>query len=48
MKIIPVTTFDEVLDHALVQKLVAIEWPNVDSVTVSEQPEKDVGGVVTH
>ena len=48
MKIIPVTTVDEVLDHALVQKLVAIEWPNVDSVTVSEQPEKDVGGVVTH
>jgi ATP-dependent Lon protease len=48
LKIIPVTTVDEVLDHALVQKLVPIEWPNVESVSVSEQPEKDVGGVVTH
>ncbi len=48
LEIIPVTTVDEVLDHALVQKLVPIEWPNVEPVTVSEPPEKDVGGVVTH
>lgn len=48
LKIIPVTTVDEVLEHALVQKLVPIEWPNVESVTVSEPPEKDVGGLVTH
>jgi ATP-dependent Lon protease len=48
LKIIPVNTVDEVLDHALVQKLVPIEWPNVETVAVSEQPEKDVGGVVTH
>ena len=48
LKIIPVATVDEVLDLALVQKLVPIEWPSVESVAVSEQPEKDVGGVVTH
>ena len=48
LKIIPVSTVDEVLDLALVRKLVPIEWPNVEPVAVSEQPEKDVGGVVTH
>ena len=48
LKIVPVATVDEVLDLALVQKLVPIEWPNVEQVTVSEQQEKDVGGVVTH
>jgi len=48
LEIIPVTTADEVLDHALVRKLVPIEWPDVEPVTTAEQPEKDVGGVVTH
>ena len=48
LKIISVSTVDEVLDLALVRKLVPIEWPNVEPVAVSEQPEKDVGGVVTH
>ncbi len=48
LEIIPVTTADEVLDHALVRKLVPIEWPDVDPVATSDQPEKDVGGVVTH
>ena len=48
LEIIPVTTADEVLDHALVRKLVPIEWPDVDPVSTSEQPDKDAGGVVTH
>ena len=48
LEIIPVTTADEVLDLALVRKLVPIEWPDVDPVSTSDQPEKDVGGVVTH
>ena len=48
LEIIPVTTADEVLDHALVRKLVPIEWPDVEPVATAEQPEKDVGGVVTH
>ncbi|NKB22000.1 MAG: endopeptidase La [Alphaproteobacteria bacterium] len=48
LEIIPVTTADEVLDHALVRKLVPIEWPDVDPVSTSDQPDKDVGGVVTH
>ncbi len=48
LEIIPVTTADEVLDHALVRKLVPIEWPDVDPVSTSEQADKDTGGVVTH
>jgi ATP-dependent Lon protease len=48
LEIIPVATADEVLDHALVRKLVPIEWPDVDPVSTSDQPEKDIGGVVTH
>jgi ATP-dependent Lon protease len=48
LEIIPVTTADEALDLALVRKLVPIEWPDVDPVSTSDQPEKDVGGVVTH
>jgi ATP-dependent Lon protease len=48
LEIIPVTTADEVLDLALVRKLVPIEWPDVDPVSTSDQPEKDIGGVVTH
>jgi len=48
LEIIPVTTVDEVLDRALVRKLVPIDWPDVDSVSVPDRAEKDVGGVVTH
>jgi ATP-dependent Lon protease len=48
LEIIPVTTADEVLDLALVRKLVPIEWPDVDPVSTSDQPGKDIGGVVTH
>jgi hypothetical protein len=40
---------DEVLDQALTQKLVPIEWQEeVDGVTGGEPSEKDVSGVVTH
>ena len=47
LEIVPVTTVDEVLDRALIQKLVPIEWTEVDAVTAPEKG-KDVGGVVTH
>ncbi len=47
LEIIPVTTVDEVLDRALVRKLVPIEWTEVDPVTAPEKTG-DVGGVVTH
>ena len=47
LEIVPVTTVDEVLDRALIQKLVPIEWTEVDAVTAPEK-DKDVGGVVTH
>tara|TARA_Y100001934_G_scaffold85106_1_gene105743 strand:+ start:21026 stop:23425 length:2400 start_codon:yes stop_codon:yes gene_type:complete len=48
LEIIPVTTVDEVLDRALSAKLVPIEWPDVDPISVSDHPKKDVGDVVTH
>ncbi|MDA0238746.1 MAG: endopeptidase La [Proteobacteria bacterium] len=47
LEIVPVTTVDEVLDRALIQKLVPIEWTEVDAVTAPEK-DNDVGGVVTH
>ena len=48
LEIVPVTTVDEVLDRALVRKLVPIEWPDVDPVTTTDQSDDDVSGVVTH
>ena len=49
LEIIPVSTVDEVLDHALTQKLVPIEWQEeVDGVAGVEASDKDVSGVVTH
>jgi len=47
LEIVPVSTVDEVLDRALVRKLVPIEWTEVDPVATSEKGD-DVGGVVTH
>jgi ATP-dependent Lon protease len=47
LEIVPVSTVDEVLDRALVRKLVPIEWTEVDAVATSEKGD-DVGGVVTH
>ena len=49
LEIVPVSTVDEVLDRALTQNLVPIEWQEeVDGVAGGEEPEKDSSGVVTH
>ncbi|MEC9021989.1 MAG: endopeptidase La [Pseudomonadota bacterium] len=49
LEIVPVSTVDEVLDRALTQNLVPIEWQEeVDGVAGGEEPEKDASGVVTH
>jgi ATP-dependent Lon protease len=50
LEIIPVSTMDEVLAKALVRQPTAIEWADADQpVSVaSEEPEDDVGAVVTH
>jgi len=47
LEIVPLTTVDEVLDRALVRKLVPIEWEEVTPVAKAESGD-DVGGVVTH
>ena len=48
LDIIPVSTVDEVLDRALIRKLVSIEWEEVDTVATTGGADKDVSGVVTH
>ena len=50
MKIIPVSTVDEVLLNALVSPLVPIEWVDDmdDTPPVRPTPEPERGGVVTH
>ena len=51
LNIIPVTTADEVLQHALVSPLVAIEWKEEDELAaLAKDKEKsgDAGGLVTH
>ncbi len=50
LEIIPVRTVDEVIEHALVSKLVPIEWSEESEiVTISEGDDKsDLGDVVTH
>lgn len=51
LEIVPVKTVDEVLLHALVTKLVPIEWKEEDqpAVPLSDTEKKpDVGEVVTH
>jgi len=50
LKIVPVSTVDEVLSHALVSGLTPIEWEepeDVDAVAARER-DGDIGGVVTH
>ena len=50
LKIIPTNSIDEVLEHALVEKLTAIEWleaEDVDAVT-SSQKSDERGDMVTH
>ncbi|MDB5495340.1 MAG: lon, partial [Phenylobacterium sp.] len=50
LEIIPVSTMDEVLKQALTRQPVPIEWNEADHapVTVAEEPDVDVGGLVTH
>ncbi len=51
LEIIPVSTVDEVLGHALTQPLVPIEWNDEDdsvSTISSDQVAGDAEGVVTH
>jgi ATP-dependent Lon protease len=50
LEIIPVSTMDEVLKQALIRQPVPIEWNEADQppVTVAEEPEVDVGGLITH
>lgn len=51
LEIIPVTVVDEVLEHALTQPLVPIEWiePDEDAIAVAKTEEDvDGEGLVTH
>ena len=49
LEIVPVTTVDEVLDHALASPLRPIEWNEEQSLPpASSAPPGDVSGVVTH
>ncbi len=51
LNIIPVSTADEVLQHALISPLVAIEWKEEDELAaLAKDKEKsgDAGGLVTH
>jgi ATP-dependent Lon protease len=50
IKIVPVATVDEVLQHALVAPLVPIEWDEDDELAAvgTKKGEEDVSGVVTH
>jgi ATP-dependent Lon protease len=47
LSIIPVTTVDEVIEHALTRKPAAIEWIE-EEVPVTKPGENQIGGVVTH
>ena len=48
LKIIPVSTVDEVLGHALTQKLTPIEWTEPVDAAPSGAADEDGVGVVTH
>jgi ATP-dependent Lon protease len=48
MTIIPVSTMDEVLAHALTRAPVAIEWSEADAPPVSVAEDPDVESVITH
>jgi ATP-dependent Lon protease len=48
IEIIPVTTVDEVIEHALTRKPAAIEWIEEEVPPVSKSGDDQVGGVVTH
>jgi ATP-dependent Lon protease len=49
LEVVPVTSIDDVLDHAFVTRPVPIEWPedeDEDEIKVSET--KDSESIVTH
>ncbi|HEY2753587.1 endopeptidase La [Phenylobacterium sp.] len=48
MKIIPISTMDEVLAHALTRAPVAIEWSEADAPAVSVPDDGDLEAVLTH
>ena len=49
LEIVPVSTVDEVLDHALTTKLVPIDWQeDVDTVPPADTDKKAVSNVVKH
>jgi ATP-dependent Lon protease len=50
LKIIPVSNVDEVLEHALVSKLTAIEWKDDVQATLAKGNKEEEGdsGIVTH
>jgi ATP-dependent Lon protease len=51
LELIPVSTMDEVLKHALTRQPVPIEWNEADQppVTVAEDPDgPDLGGLIAH
>ena len=49
LEIVPVSTVDEVLDHALTTKLVPIDWQeDVDTVPPADTGKKAVSNVVKH
>jgi ATP-dependent Lon protease len=48
LRIIPVATVDEVLEHALVQKVVPIEWTDSEDVAPVSKDASDEESVVTH
>src|SRR5258708_9000514 len=48
MKIIPVSTMDEVLAQALTRAPVAIEWSEADAPPVSVPDDSDLEAVLTH
>jgi ATP-dependent Lon protease len=50
LEIVPVSTVDEVLEHALTAPLVPIEWDESEELTSvgGKKGEEDVSGLVTH
>jgi ATP-dependent Lon protease len=48
MTIVPVSTMDEVLSHALTRQPVAIEWSEADAPPVNVQDDTDLEAVLTH
>jgi ATP-dependent Lon protease len=51
LNIVPVSTVDEVLSHALTAPLIAIEWNEDDEAATIAAPspeDEDVSGIVTH